>query len=86
MATRYDETELSICQVCLHLLANGEYNDGTDAAEIAAKGMARIWSKDARHLVLGGDELGYSTSDCGGCGDWHHGDRFAATALIPRKR
>jgi hypothetical protein len=86
MAKRFDQTELSVCMVCIHLLANGEYNDGTDAAEVAGKGMDRIWGKDARHLVPGGDELGYSTSSCDGCGDWHHGDRFTATALIPRKR
>lgn len=61
LAPKFDETELAVCVVCIHLLANGEYDDGTDAAERAGEGMASIWGDDARHLVAGGDELGYST-------------------------
>ena len=80
---QFDQIDLSVCVVCIFLLANGEYNDGTDAAEVAAAGMERIWGADARHLVPGGEELGYSTSSCDACGDWLHGDRFAASALIP---
>lgn len=82
MAT-FDITELSVCTVCIHLLANGEYDDGTDAAEIAAAGMQRIWGADTVHLVPGVGCLGHCSSDCDGCGDTLAGDRFEAAALIP---
>jgi hypothetical protein len=78
-----DHLELSVCTVCLHLLANGEFNDGTDAAELAATGMEPLWGTTARHLVADGTELGFSTWSCDTCGDTDHGDRYRAIALIP---
>jgi hypothetical protein len=78
-----DHLELSVCVVCLHLLANGEFNDGTDAAENAAIGMILLRGATARHLVADGEDLGFSTSSCDGCGDTDHGDRYRAIALIP---
>lgn len=88
--TRFDMTELAVCTVCIHLLANGEFNDGTDAAEKCSEGMARIWGDDARHLVPGGGgddedsgDLGFSWSSCDGCGDTLGGDRHQAWAMIP---
>lgn len=80
---QYDTTELAVCTVCICLLANGEYDDGTDAAETAEAGVARIWGEDAKHLTYGGDDLGFSWSSCDGCGDTHGGDRFRASAMIP---
>lgn len=82
---RFDLAELSVCTVCIHLLANGEYDDGTDAAALCADGMANLWGDDARHLIADGEELGYSTSACEGCDDTDHGDRFAATLLRPKR-
>lgn len=92
----FEKAELSVCVVCAHLLANGEYDDGTDAAEQAAKGMARIWGDDARHLIAGGhvedcdgsEPCGcldgwFSWSDCDGCGSEMGGERHRAVALIP---
>lgn len=76
--------DLSICLVCLHLLANGEYNDGTDAAETAAYGMHNRWGDLARHIIPEGTELGYSAHHCEGCGTTDHGDRYSAVLLIPR--
>lgn len=81
--SNFDVRELSVCTVCIHLLANGEYNDGTDVAESAADRMSRIWGDDGRHLVPGGDELGFCITECDTCGDSDHGDRFTASALIP---
>jgi hypothetical protein len=80
---RFVHFELAVCVVCLHLLANGEFNDGTDAAEIAAAGMHRIWGDIARHLVADGTELGFATWSCEGCGNTDHGDRYRVVALIP---
>jgi len=79
----FDITELSVCVVCIHLLANGEYDDGTDAAEVASAGQLAKWGDDVQHLVAGGDDLGFMKSDCDGCGDHHHGDRFRAYLMIP---
>jgi hypothetical protein len=78
-----DHLELSVCVVCLHLLANGEFNDGTNTAEVVATGMERQWGATARHLIADGEDLGFSTSSCDGCGDTDHGDRYRAIALIP---
>lgn len=87
MAKRFEETELSVCLVCIHLLANGEYNDGTDIAEVTLGAMRHIWGDDFIHISAGGgeygDENGFCTSPCDGCGDTDHGDRFAATLLKP---
>lgn len=82
--TRFEMTELSVCVVCIHLLANGEYNDGEDTAMVTAGAMRYIWGQDLIHISPGGewgDENGFCTSSCDGCGDEHHGDRFAATLL-----
>ena len=35
---------LKLCTVCAHLVANGEFRDGTDAAEVAGAEMARRWA------------------------------------------
>jgi len=87
--TDYDMTELEVCTVCIHLLANGECNDGTDAAEKCSEGMIRIWGSDATHLVPGGGsgndsgDRGFSWSSCERCGDTYGGDRHQAWAMIP---
>lgn len=81
---KFNEVELSICTVCAHLFANGEYDDGTDAAEVASKGIDRKWGADARHISVtdGGED--FSTSDCDTCGDHLHGERHNAVALLPK--
>lgn len=146
--SEFEIHDLDVCVVCLHLIANGEFNDGTDGygvwnkryrmwdtwptngdwskedaeavrqeragarpddtlevrpygSELACEiGQRKIWGDDVRHLVAGSDcdeqcrrhedpaecenmDLGYSTSDCDGCGTEMHGDRFRAHALIP---
>jgi hypothetical protein len=73
--------ELSVCTVCIHLLANGEYVDGTDAELVAMTGLSRGWGSDLRNLTADGKELGFSSSPCEGCGDTLHGDRFRAHYL-----
>jgi hypothetical protein len=83
--TTLDQIELAVCVVCLHLLANGEFNDGTDAAETTVTGMYRIWGFNVRHLSADGAELGFSTWPCEGCGNTDHGDRYRAIALIPTR-
>lgn len=80
---KYGITELAVCTVCIHLIANGEFDDGTDAAEECGDGQIRVWGDDARHLSFGGEELGFSWQDCDGCGSWLAGDRFAASIMIP---
>ena len=91
--------ELQVCTVCLHLIANGEYHDGTDAAARCGQGLVDRWGELAGQIVPGWvgscdcapDEdcesgcldLGYHTSPCDGCGDSDAGDRFAAVILGP---
>jgi hypothetical protein len=84
--TLYDTTEIRVCVVCIHLLCNGEYNDGTDAAERASEGMTRIWGDDVKHLTPAGSEDGepyFSWCSCDGCGDTDGGERHLVYAMIP---
>jgi hypothetical protein len=80
----YVETELEVCVVCAHLIANGEYDDdGTDAALIASMAMVDRWADRAADIVLGGDELGFRLRPCDACGSELAGDRFTAGILTP---
>lgn len=49
-----EPTYFKACDVCMYLTANGEYNDGTDAAEKCAEGQVRIWGDNARWFMLAG--------------------------------
>jgi hypothetical protein len=82
-APKFDETDLDVCEICIHLLMNGEYNDGTDRAERASDGMVTKWGDDARHITPVGTELGHFMSECDGCGNPDHGDRWRAVLMIP---
>lgn len=89
---RFAIYSIKVCTVCIHLLANGEYNDGTDAAEMCAEGLSARWPHGEAledgtvfdGLVPGLDEYGFSTSACEGCGDTLHDDRFEAFAFFRR--
>lgn len=85
MASKFIEYDLVMCTVCAHIIANGAYDDDTDAAEKAAAGMAEIWGADARHLSVTEGGADHSTARCGGCGDTDHGERHNAVCLIPRE-
>lgn len=80
---RFDITDISVCVVCIHLMANGEYDDGEDTAEVCAAGQAKLWGAEARHFVPGDEDQGFSWSRCEGCGDPSGGDRFQAHVMIP---
>lgn len=80
---KYEHYDLSVCVVCIHLLANGEYDDGTDVGEQTAEKMAQLWGDNTRHLVPGNYEQGFRVTTCDGCGSQLHGDRHEAHALIP---
>lgn len=85
----FEINKIEVCTVCICLIANGEYDDGTDAAEVCWRGMREMWGDDMRHMSPGSSEdgePGFSTQSCEGCGDWHHGDRHAAYVLIPTLR
>lgn len=89
--------ELQVCTMCLHLIANGDYDDGTDAAARCAQGLVQRWDDLTAQIVPGlaapcgcsPDEdcecanLGYHLSPCDGCGDDEPGDRFAVVILEP---
>jgi hypothetical protein len=81
---RFEITDLSVCIVCVHLIANGEYDDGTDAADVCGEGQQRIWGDDAAHMALGDNDFGFSWSPCEGCGESLAGDRFYAVVMVPR--
>lgn len=45
---------IKACVVCVHLTANGEYNDGTDAADKCSEGQVKIWGDRASQFALAG--------------------------------
>lgn len=70
--------DLDVCTVCVHLIANGEFDDGTDAAEKCSARQVKIWGPLAVAMVLGDDDEWFSYRSCDGCGDQLAGDRFHA--------
>lgn len=82
---KFEITPLKVCVVCIHLMSNGEYVDGTDAADECQRGMIRIWGEDAKYLTPGSEDLGFHSSSCEGCGDEYHGDRYQAFMMVPQK-
>lgn len=80
---RFNIIEIDVCVVCLMLCANGEYDDGENTAQDCARGQREQWGDDARHFTCGGEELGFSTSECEGCGNPYHGDRYRLNVMIP---
>lgn len=97
--SRFKIIPISCCVVCVHLTANGEYNDGEDTAERCLKGQAAVWSGNERYFVVGSDceegctkhedgeheefELGFSWMWCDGCEDTNGGDRYQMYVMIP---
>ncbi|MGC2652281.1 MAG: hypothetical protein WA317_01475 [Mycobacterium sp.] len=82
----YEITELDVCTVCIHLIANGEFNDGTDAADVARAGWETTFGDQAQYLTYGGEELGFSWSSCDACGNGDGGDRYRASLMVPADR
>lgn len=96
MQARVPTAELSICQCCMLLHANGEccaeechaqkhskVPDGQHVTLGALTGeCGHSWPEDAEAHTEGCEDLGFRTSACDLCGDPLHGDRYAA-ALWP---
>ena len=73
-------TDISVCQDCIMILANGDC--GENSEEHADRMYSEWWTPGCTHqMVLGGEELGFSMSDCEGCGDTLGGDRFSAHVM-----
>lgn len=82
MADKFDITDLSVCSDCIMIFANGEINDGEDTEESIVAAQEIKWGHMLQHIVQGADVLGFSHSECDGCGA-HAGDRFRAHLMIP---
>lgn len=80
--------EISVCVDCMFDHANGEIDPDRPAD------LPDVWSElpFGYDVTMGGEhaddcdrtececgDLGFHTSACDGCGDWHHGDRFRFT-------
>jgi hypothetical protein len=86
---------LSVCTDCMLAIANGEYGERPDLpdplCEVAGEDVVLGTDEHSEgHSPADRDEgcdcgdLGFRTSRCDGCGDSHHGDRFAAAVLRER--
>ena len=49
----FDITTIKVCTVCMHLMCNGEYNDGTDAAEKCAERQDLVWGGNQKYFTPG---------------------------------
>lgn len=91
----FEVHELSVCNECIQLLANGgcdgcetcvfSDNPESEPCQTVADRMVAKWGDDTMHLSPGSGDLGYCQSECQGCGQTDHGDRFEAVALIPQR-
>lgn len=94
---------IGVCADCLHSDANGEYSPDRPAdlpepwsaipfGYLALSGGEHSDSCDEETRESDGcdcDDRGFTQSSCDGCGDHHHGDRFAYTlfrATLPYAR
>jgi hypothetical protein len=73
----FNVTEIKVCTVCIMLMCNGEYNDGTDAAEKCAERQDLVWGGNQRYFVPGStceDELrwGVCLNHCQGARNSGH--------------
>lgn len=86
---------LSVCTDCIHVLANGECDperpaDLPEPLSLVPDGYNLVPGGDHLESCTQADRdagcecesYGFSTSACEGCGDVHHGDRFAATLFL----
>jgi hypothetical protein len=75
--------DLDVCSDCRQLIANGDIEDGTDTGERVAAAQVQIWGPLAWNMVLSGteDEPRFMTSECDGCGETAHGDRWYASII-----
>lgn len=86
---KFETTKLSVCSVCLYLMAYGEIDFGLTRearAELAGEkyeAWDRMWSDDLQYFVPGSEDYGFCQSDCDACGDGLHGDRHEAWLMVP---
>jgi len=74
--------DYEVCTVCAHIIANGEFDDGTNARELAISGTLLRHPEGYTGMHLDADpEIGFRTTMCDTCGENLHGDRFKAVRL-----
>lgn len=74
--------DLSVCDDCAQILANGEINDGTDRGEEVAHAIAILWPVGTLVLACGEDCCdSFSWGQCDGCGTILGGGRHPAVAF-----
>lgn len=88
------EETISVCQGCVHAVAYGECEGCDHCVEFKISGdhlsdpcralwlaQCQRWAGAGVSLVAGDVEHGFCTTECEGCGDTDHGDRFEATVI-----
>lgn len=73
------EHDLSICGHCRMVLANGD-SSGIPDYDAWAEGFDARWAGSSWRLTVLHGEAEFRTTECDGCGDELHGDRFPAVA------
>lgn len=85
---------ISVCQGCFHAVAYGECEGCDHCVEFKISGdhqsdpcralwlaQCQRWAGAGVTLVAGDVEYGFRTTECEGCGDGAHGDRFEVTVM-----
>lgn len=71
---------LRICEGCMMLAANGEYEGDDDLGDTRALRAYERWN-GYRITPADSADAHYGTTPCESCGDRLHGDRYPATAI-----
>lgn len=75
-------TEIAVCIDCLNVLTYGPDRNGEEFD--ASERMITLWGHTySWNILLGGDDLGFSSSACDGCGSHLAGERYSAHVLEP---
>lgn len=70
-----EPTIFKACLVCALLTANGEYNDGTDAAEKCVEGQQKLWGDKSSGFMIAGchEDCRYQNDDDHECQEFEYG-------------
>ena len=76
--------ELAICADCLFWFDYGDesLSDSDRTPDEFRADVRRTLGEDVNHVVVTGEELGFSWSACESCGSTLGGDRFRAVILV----
>lgn len=88
----FETIEISLCEGCLFVIANGEYGGDEDDGTARAETIARVAEQDGRyrwhdvHVACGSDDNecdhGFRAATCGACSEYIAGSIHDGVILL----